>query len=296
MRFLYILLISLSLIQNSHADTDTILLPKWQLGIGIFSGSVPHYPASNHIYQLTSPAPVFVYRFKDVTINRRTISIPINDQLSFGIAFGFSPPVGKNNRSAEDFPNNSNNPNKKIITEDNFHRRGMDALPAIFKTGTQISYQPFKNFELKLPLLFNLGVNDFDYQGYEMHPEISLSLNPLGARVGENDFNIIGSVTMRYGDKTINKAYYQVNKSDAIDGRPAYNAQAGEISRSYRIRLSYQHKFNYNNSILFFLSIRRLNYSHSANTASPLHITNSHNTIATGLAYYFYSSKKTVSR
>ena len=284
---------------DKNHTTQKTKVPKWQLGAGLFYGLTPHYPASNHIYEIASPAPLFIYRFEKATLKRREIITPINDKTRFAITFGLSAPVGKNNRSANEFSKNAANANKRVVTEDNFHRRGMDGIPTIFKLGGQIAYQPNPHLDLKFPLFFNLGlksIDNIDYQGYELHPEISVSLKPNADRSRQNGFNVVGSVEIRYGDATINRLYYQVNADDVIDGRARYNAKAGEYSRSYRIALGYQHRFNYDDSIQVFLSFRHQDYSHSANTQSPLHIVNSNNTIATGFSYYFYSSKNTVTR
>lgn len=269
-------------------------LPKWQLGAGFFYGIFPHYPASNHFYELMSPAPLFIYRFDRATLKRRELSLPMNKKTRLSLTFGLGLPVGKNNRQAVDFPKEVTDPNKRIVSNDNFHRRGMDEIPIVLKIGGQLGYELNPHIDLKLPVFLNVGLNGLDYQGYEFHPEVALSLKPYGDR--SQGLNLSGSMEIRYADIKTHQRYYEVKEDEVIEGREAYKAQAGELVRSVNFVLSYRHRFNDDHSIRGFLGIRREDYSGSANTKSPLYVTSQTDLITMGISYYFYSSKRLVWR
>lgn len=270
-------------------------LPKWQLGLGVFAATVPHYPASNHYYELITPSPLFIYRFGDATLERGSLAMPLTERWRLSLQLGFNPPVGENNKEDSEFSSEAKN-GKRVVSEDNFHRRGMEALPSIMKLGGQIAYQIHPHMSLQLPLFLNIGLDKLDYQGYELHPEVSVSLRPHYQRQALEGFDVTGSVEFRYGDLTVNQLYYEVQPDDAIIGREAYSANTGELFRSLSVSLSYQHYFNYNHLVRWFLSWRHLDFSHSANTGSPLHVVNQSNIIATGFSYYFFSSDAMVKR
>ena len=134
--------------------------------------------------------------------------------------------------------------------------------------------------------LINLTVeNEFKNVGYHLTANIEYNLFPSGART-----NLIILLSIGFGDQQINQYYYQVENSEALSDRPAYQAKPGEIERVFSIT----HTTNYNDRLISFSRFNFHDFTDSANRNSPLHVSDYQQSFIIGIAYYFFFSEEQV--
>ena len=108
--------------------------PRWQLGMGFGSVLIPHYAGSNHFYYQPFIFPVFRYYFgTKVQLQGVNVSKRINDFSDISLHFDFRSPVEGGSLDNSIYSNEVNNPGAKIISHDNYHRRGMENLSTILR-------------------------------------------------------------------------------------------------------------------------------------------------------------------
>lgn len=274
-----------SLTKSLTQANKKVKVPKWEISLSSLYFSLPHYPGSNHIRQLFLPAiPFITYHFKNINTDKNALSLRANANTVLKIDFGLRLPVEPASKSAEK-PSG-----RTVISSTNFHRKGMEKRNLLLKVGVQVTHSLTSNININLPLLVNLNVQNFGQaEGYEINPAIEFNLFP---QLNTRETRLRMRFRWSYANKELSNYFYQVKPKEVLPDRHAYNANAGEIERTFDI--AFFHKYSKNFS--YFLAWRYHDYSHSANRNSPLYITENQQSFGVGLIYSLARSNTMIER
>lgn len=245
-------------------------LPLWE--IGAFGGlaSTPAYPASTERTSRALVLPFLIYRGEVLRVDRSSIAARISHTDDYELDIGF----------AGSLPANS---------DDIAARRGMPNLGTLIEFGPRLKMTlnrptPTSRVRLEVPLRavleFNSGVHT---QGVSFEPELIYeSLDPSsGWRWSAN-----GSLV--FGDRQLNRYFYDVAPQFATAARPAYDAQAGLIAT----RLGLSTAKDITPDVRMFGFVRYELYGGAANRASPLFLQSNGASVGIGLTWTLSRSER----
>ncbi len=217
-RAIGVVLFALCLFRSEFLSAE----PRWQIGLGLGSTSLPDYRGSDEQQAYQLPIPYVYYRGRHLTIDKESGRIDVLHTGRFKIDFslGASPPD---------------------LERDNRARRGMPPLEAALEIGPSLEYwllgSDDDTRQLKLVLPYRLvGSGNFDgivpigtlfapYLQYKLLAtgELALSVGPLWASEDYHDY------------------YYQVDTRQETFERPAYDAHGGYSGSRITITYSQVH-------------------------------------------------------
>ncbi|MFZ5722881.1 MAG: MipA/OmpV family protein [Pseudomonadota bacterium] len=209
---------------SAHADDDSLLLPRWEWGLGIGGAWLSDYPGSEHETPYVLPYPWFVWRSERAELGRGGAR---------GILFRAP--------RAEIALTLSGNPPSR--SDDNPERAGMPDLDAVLEPGLLLRWGTLLDdagrwrLSLRLPLRMAYRLDEhlraFPLGG---HSEPGLTLN----RQVTPQFSWALTAATGIAEPAWHDYYYGVPVSAATADRPAYKAPGGYSGWSVGGRLSWR--------------------------------------------------------
>lgn len=226
-RHLTILLLLLTGISTSsfsaEQQTSSSGLPVWELGAGIGSIFLPHYPGADQSQALVLPFPLLVYRGEKVRADRGALR---------GILF-------ESGNTRLDISIRGSLP---VNSDDNRARQGMDDLDPTVEVGPQLSWTAHQNVldtvQLRLPLraVISIGSDGINHQGYVANPNIRWD------HAINSNLRLTARAAARFGDSKWHDYFYTVESNDVSANRPQYDAAGGYGGSSLSFSGTYQQR------------------------------------------------------
>lgn len=220
-RLLPILLALATFSTTSHAQETDTGLPVWELGLGIGSLFLPHYPGADQSQALILPFPLLVYRGEKIRAERGALR---------GILF-------ESGNTRIDISIRGSLP---VNSDDNRARAGMADLDPTLEVGPQIAWTGYQDnhnsLQLRVPLraVLSIGENGIKHQGNVANPNIRWDHHFNGG------LRITTRASARFGDGKWHDYFYAVGVADALAARPQYDAPGGYGGSALSFTLAYQ--------------------------------------------------------
>ena len=218
---------------------------QWEVGAGIGTISIPHYPGSDESLELILPVPYRSYKDDRTKIDRNGLNYDLLgiDDLDLSFSAGFGLP---------------------IKSDDNKAREGMTDLDPVLEIGPALKYwlfnDPTNQLSIELPIRTALAFNDTSMrqQGFTGDLKLNYSHQYQGWK-----FNTFYRIL--YADKKYHQQYYQVEQQYVTPDRSFYLAKKGFSGDAIGVSIS--KRFGE-----FYIGIytRYENLSNAVNKDSPL--------------------------
>ncbi|KRB84958.1 MipA/OmpV family protein [Noviherbaspirillum sp. Root189] len=203
----------------AHADS----LPKWEIGAGFGTLSVPDYRGADTRSSYVFPSPYFVYRGDILHADRSGMRASLfeSDRVEINLSLNASlPGRGK----------------------DNALRRGMEDLRPVLELGPTADLRLWNSADdrvrvaLRLPMRAGVTIESSPrHIGWLFSPNLLLQLqDPAGLRGWK--LGVQGGPL--YATRDYNGYLYSVRAADALPGRPAYAAPGGYAGTQLTTTLS----------------------------------------------------------
>lgn len=249
----------------SFAETDQ--LPLWEYGIGLGYIHYAHYPSSNQTNDIALPFPTFQYRGKVLRADDRegTRAYLLKGDL-WSLEF-----------SGSGLP--------ALSSKNNSTRTGMPDLPWMAHLGPLVIAKFSESFEFKLGF-FQAISTDFKLtqtNGQLLHvkfiyqPQIRIYEFP--------NFGFL-SLELKTASRDYLATYFEIRPEFSTMDRPMYEARSGFLSTELQYYQALKIK-----RTTFYAGISLVDYSMSANLASPLHKANLNLSYLAGVTYTLGESK-----
>ena len=236
------------------------------MGAGIAVLDAPHYPASEDNELRVLPAPYVVYRSERLKVDRDGIAANLfkSDRWRLNASFAGGLPADSDDVDIRD---------------------GMPDFGWLGEVGPALTWRAAESgdwrAELSLPLraAFELEGTSVQHIGWAASPTASLR-----KRTALHTLNF--SLSYLHADRDYQSYFYEVAPRFARVGRPAYEADAGELG--WRSTVSFSRKFGRWRLGGF---VRYENYATAANVDSPLHLDDDSLSVGALLAWVFKTGK-----
>lgn len=245
--------------QSSGQD----VLPLWEAGIGAAGLTAPAYPGADDRTARLLPVPYLLYRGEVLRADQSGIGARLfrSERLEFDVGL------------AGALPSDS---------DDVEVRAGMPDLGALFEFGPRLKIRvadpgPDSRLRAELPLRAVIEARGgLRRQGWTFEPK--LAYEKRGAR---GRWTMEANASVVFGDRRINRYFYEVAPQYATAARPRYAADAGLVLA--RIGLFATRRVN--PDLRLFGFVRLESYAGSANRDSPLHLRSTGTSAGIGLAW-----------
>jgi len=243
-------------------------LPLWEAGIGAAGFSTPAYPGADDRSNRGLVLPFVIYRGKTFRADQNGVGARLlnTDKVEFDIGFSGSLPARSKDVEA---------------------RRGMPDLGTLVEFGPRVKYkfadmgeQGRMRFELPLRAVIE-GRGGLRRQGWTMEPRLVWEKRGEGAR-----WTLEGQLGAVFGDRRINRYFYEVAPQYATADRPAYRADSGLLL----VRTGLFGTWRMNPDVRVFGFVRYESYSGAANQDSPLMKKSTGTSAGLGFAWTFARS------
>jgi len=223
-------------------------LPLWEAGIGAAGFSTPAYPGSDDREHRGLALPYLIYRGKIFRADQNGIGARLlnTDKVEFDIGFSGSLPAKSDDIDA---------------------RRGMPDLGTLVEFGPRVKYKfadlgESGRLRAELPLRAVIeGRGGLRRQGWTAEPRLVWEKRGEQAR-----WTLEAQLAAVFGDRRINRYFYEVAPQYATAERPAYQADAGLLL----VRTGVSGTWRLNPDVRLFGFVRVDSYSGAANEDSPL--------------------------
>jgi len=184
-------------------------LPLWEFGVGAFGLTAPAYPGADDRNNRVLPLPYLLYRGEVLRADQSGIGARLfrSDRLEFDVGL------------AGALPSDS---------DDVEIRSGMPDLGALFEFGPRLKIRVAdidRNSRLRAELPLRAVIEargGLRRQGWTFEPKLAYETR------GERGlWSVEGNVSVVFGDKRINRYFYEVQPQYANASRAAYGADAG---------------------------------------------------------------------
>ena len=238
-------------------------LPLWEFGLGAVGLSAPAYPGADDRNNRLLPVPYLLYRGEVLRADQSGIGARLfrSDRLEFDVGL------------AGALPSDS---------DDVEIRAGMPDLGALFEFGPRLKIRVAdidRNSRLRAELPLRAVIEargGLRRQGWTFEPKLAYETR------GERGlWSVEGNVSVVFGDKRINRYFYEVQPQYANASRAAYGADAGLMLTRVGLFATRQ----LNPDVRLFGFVRYESYAGSANRDSPLHLKNSGTSAGIGFAW-----------
>lgn len=245
-------------------------LPLWEVGVGAFGLTAPAYPGADDRNNRVLPLPYLLYRGEVLRADQSGIGARLfrSDRLEFDVGL------------AGALPSDS---------DDVEIRAGMPDLGALFEFGPRLKIRMAdidRNSRLRAELPLRAVIEargGLRRQGWTFEPKLAYETR------GERGlWSVEGNVSVVFGDKRINRYFYEVQPQYANAARAAYGADAGLMLTRVGLFATRQ----LNPDVRLFGFVRYESYAGSANRASPLHLKNSGTSAGIGFAWTLARSSR----
>jgi len=224
-------------------------LPLWEVLAGAGGVTTPAYPGADDRSSRALALPFLIYRGPILRSDQSGIGARLlrTDKVEFDIGFAASLPAS---------------------SEDVAARRGMRDLGTLVEFGPRIKFKIADldersrvRFEVPLRAVIE-GRGGLRHQGWTLEPRLLYE-----RREADGLWTFDAQLAAVFGDRAINRYFYEVRPIEATAIRPAYQADPGLIL--LRTGLFASRKLN--PDLRFFGFVRFESYAGSANHDSPLH-------------------------
>jgi len=256
---------------HAHAQSpEGASLPLWEFGLGAAALSTPAYPGADDRTNRILPIPFLLYRGEVLRADQSGIGARLfrSDRLEFDVGLSGALPS---------------------YSDDVEARAGMPDLGALFEFGPRLKIRvadidATSRLRAELPLRAVIEARGgLRRQGWTFEPK--LAYETRGER-GLWSFEANTSVV--FGDKRINRYFYEVAPQYATASRDAYSADAGLVLARVGLFATRQ----LNPDVRLFGYVRYESYAGSANRDSPLHLKNSGTSAGIGFAWTLARSSR----
>ena len=244
-----ILLPGLAAAQVEPVDRN---LPLWEAGLGAAAFSTPAYPGADDRSNRGLALPFLIYRGKILRADQDGIGARLldTDKVEFDVGFAGALPAHAKDVDA---------------------RRGMPDLGTLVEFGPRVRYrfadwgeQGRMRFELPLRAVIEAR-GGLRRQGWTMEPRLVWDKRGE-ARSGSPLWTMEAQLGAVFGDRRINRYFYDVQPQYATVERPAYHADGGLML----VRTGLFGTWRMNPDVRLFGFVRYETYSGAANQDSPL--------------------------
>lgn len=245
-------------------------LPLWEAGIGAAGLTMPAYPGADDRSNRGLVLPYFLYRGKVLRADQNGVGARLlnTDRVEFDIGFSGALPAHSDDVDA---------------------RRGMPDLGTLVEFGPRVKYK-FADFgergrlRAELPLRAVIeGRGGLRRQGWTTEPRLVWETRGDGAR-----WTLEAQLGAVFGDRRINRYFYEVAPQYATPDRPAYRADSGLLL----VRTGVSGTWRVNPDVRLFGFVRLESYSGAANEDSPLLRKSTGTSAGVGLAWTFARSQR----
>ena len=223
-------------------------LPLWELGVGGFTASTPAYPGSADRSSRALVVPYAIYRGDVFRADQSGIGMRLfaSDRVKLDLGLAASLPA-----NSDDVP----------------ARAGMPDLGTLLEFGPRIKVQltkptPNSGLRLDIPLRAVIEARGgLRTQGATFEPKLVYEIDaPRGA------WGIDATLGMVFGNRKINRYFYEVRPEYATAERAAYDADSGLML----VRAGLSGSRMINPDVRMFGFLRYESYANAANRDSPL--------------------------
>jgi len=223
-------------------------LPLWEAGLGAAAFSTPAYPGADDRSNRGLALPFLIYRGKVLRADQDGIGARLldTDKVEFDVGFAGALPAHAKDVDA---------------------RRGMPDLGTLVEFGPRVRYrfadwgeQGRMRFELPLRAVIEAR-GGLRRQGWTMEPRLVWEKRGEAAR-----WTMEAQLGAVFGDRRINRYFYEVQPQYAAVDRPAYHADGGLML----VRTGLFGTWRLNPDLRLFGFVRYETYSGAANQDSPL--------------------------
>jgi outer membrane protein len=253
----------------AHADEPAARdLPLWEAGIGAAAFSTPAYPGADDRSTRGLVLPFLIYRGTTFRADQNGVGARLlnTDKVEFDIGFAGSLPAHSDDVDA---------------------RRGMPDLGTLVEFGPRVKYKfadlgDAGRLRLELPARAVIEARGgVRRQGWTAEPRLVWEQRGEGARwTAEAQ---LGAV---FGDRRINRYFYEVAPQYATVGRAAYRADGGLLL----VRTGVFGTWRVNPDVRLFGFVRYESYAGAANRDSPLMQRSTGASAGAGFAWTFARS------
>ena len=205
------MLLAVSAVSTATADetpSPTVATePLWEAGLGAATLSLPLYRGSDRQRQWLLPVPYVVYRGDFLRADRdgARAQLARRGRVELDLGFGAGPPT-------RDEPGGA--------------REGMPALPPTVELGPRLNVRLAEGAQwradLRVPLRAVVALQSSPrVLGWTLEPTVGIDVDWQGLQFGA----LVGAVR---GDRRLHQHLYGVTAAQALPGRPAYAARAGD--------------------------------------------------------------------
>jgi outer membrane scaffolding protein for murein synthesis (MipA/OmpV family) len=223
-------------------------LPLWEAGIGAAAFSTPAYPGADDRSNRGLALPFLIYRGKVLRADQNGIGARLlaADKVEFDIGFAGALPAHANDVDA---------------------RRGMPDLGTLLEFGPRLRYRfadwgEAGRMRFELPLRAVIEARGrLRKQGWTTEPRLVWEKRGEAAR-----WTMEAQLGAVFGDRRINRYFYEVQPQYATLARPAYAADPGLML----VRTGLFGTWRMNPDLRLFGFVRYESYAGAANQDSPL--------------------------
>jgi outer membrane protein len=244
-------------------------LPLWEAGVGAAAFSTPAYPGADDRSNRGLVLPFLIYRGKTFRADQNGVGARLlnTDKVEFDIGFSGSLPARSKDVEA---------------------RRGMRDLGTLVEFGPRVKYK-FADMgdagRMRAELSSRAVIEargGLRRQGWTMEPRLVWEKRGEGAR-----WTLEGQLGAVFGDRRINRYFYEVAPQYATAERPAYRADGGLLL----VRTGLFGTWRMNPDVRVFGFVRYESYSGAANQDSPLMKKSTGTSAGLGFAWTFARSQ-----
>jgi outer membrane protein len=244
-------------------------LPLWEAGIGAAGFSTPAYPGSSDRSNRGLVLPFFLYRGKVLRADQNGVGARLlnTDKVEFDIGLAGALPAHSDDVEA---------------------RRGMPDLGTLLEFGPRVKYKfadlgEYGRLRVDLPLRAVIEARGgLRRQGWTSEPRLVWE-----QRGEQGRWTLEAQLGAVFGDRRINRYFYEVEPQYATAARPAYRADGGLML----VRTGVGGTLRLNPDLRLFSFLRYEVYSGAANSDSPLMRKSTGVSAYVGLAWTFARSQ-----
>jgi outer membrane scaffolding protein for murein synthesis (MipA/OmpV family) len=233
---------------SAQAEPTERQLPLWEAGVGAAAFSTPAYPGADDRSNRGLVLPFLIYRGQVLRADQNGVGARLlnTDKLELDVGFAGSLPAHADDVDA---------------------RRGMPDLGTLVEFGPRIKYrfadlgeQGRMRFELPLRAVIEAR-GGLRRQGWTMEPRLVWEKRGEAAR-----WTVEAQLGAVFGDRRINRYFYEVQPQYVAADRPAYQADSGLML----VRTGLFAAWRMSPDLRLFGFVRYESYSGAANQDSPL--------------------------
>jgi outer membrane scaffolding protein for murein synthesis (MipA/OmpV family) len=249
-------------------------LPLWEAGIGAAAFSTPAYPGADDRSNRKLLLPFFLYRGKVLRADQEGVGARLlnTDKVEFDIGFAGALPAHSDDVEA---------------------RRGMPDLGTLLEFGPRVKYKfadlgEHGRLRVDLPLRAVIEARGgLRRQGWTTEPRLVWEKR-AEAGSGAPRWTLEAQLGAVFGDRRINRYFYEVAPQYATADRPAYRADPGLML----VRTGVGGTWRVNPDLRVFSFLRYERYAGAANADSPLMRKSTGVSAYVGLAWTFARSQE----